>query len=118
MKAINRLVGLSALLAAAALFAAGCNEDTHKEGGTHEPGKKEAEAKAPAQATKEAGGPQTKCPVMGEDINKTIFVDYQGHRVYFCCGMCPPKFKENPEKYLTAMAKEGIVLEKSPASSK
>jgi len=69
-----------------------------------------------AKAT--AGKAQTLCPVMGEAINRSIFVDYQGKRVYFCCGMCPPKFKADPEKYLAAMAKDGIVLEKSPESPK
>jgi YHS domain-containing protein len=44
--------------------------------------------------------PQKTCPVMGNPIDKNVFVDYKGHRVYFCCSMCPPKFKQDPEKYL------------------
>jgi YHS domain-containing protein len=64
------------------------------------------------------GKPQTKCPVMGGDIDRSIFADYQGKRVYFCCGMCPPKFKADPEKYLAAMAKEGVVPEKAPPAEK
>lgn len=44
---------------------------------------------------------QTTCPVMeGNPINKDIFVDYKGKRVYFCCKGCDKKFMENPEKYL------------------
>jgi YHS domain-containing protein len=43
---------------------------------------------------------QKICPVMGNAINPKIFVDYKGRRIYFCCGMCPDKFKADPEKYV------------------
>jgi YHS domain-containing protein len=57
--------------------------------------------KTPAKQTAETNLiPQKTCPVMGNPIDKTVFVDYKGHRVYFCCSMCPPKFKQDPEKYL------------------
>ena len=54
--------------------------------------------------------PQTKCPVTGEPIDKAIYVDYQGQRIYFCCKMCPAKFKADPEKYFKQFADEGILL--------
>jgi YHS domain-containing protein len=66
------------------------------------------DAKAPA------GTAQTVCPVMGGKINKAIFADYQGKRVYFCCGGCPAEFKKDPAKYVKAMEDKGIVLEKTP----
>ena len=31
------------------------------------------------------GHMQTTCPVMGNPINKDIYADYSGKRVYFCC---------------------------------
>jgi len=43
---------------------------------------------------------QTICPVMGGTINKAIFTEYKGKRVYFCCPGCKPEFEKNPEKYL------------------
>ncbi len=43
---------------------------------------------------------QTKCPVMGRKIDKKIYTDYKGRRVYFCCQGCVKAFKKNPEKYL------------------
>ena len=43
---------------------------------------------------------QTTCPVMGGEIDKNVYVDYQGKRVFFCCKMCVDKFKEDPEKYM------------------
>lgn len=45
-------------------------------------------------------GEQTLCPVMGTPINKDIFVEYQGKKVYFCCPGCDKEFLADPEKYL------------------
>ncbi len=56
--------------------------------------------------------PQTLCPVMGNPINKEVYADYQGQRVYFCCPGCDSTFLENPEKYLSQMRAEGIKPEK------
>jgi len=30
------------------------------------------------------GKPQTVCPVRGEKIDKNVYTDYQGQRVYLC----------------------------------
>jgi len=46
---------------------------------------------------------QTTCPVMGNPIDKSISVEYQGKKVYFCCKACPEKFLANPEKYLAKL---------------
>lgn len=43
---------------------------------------------------------QTNCPVMGGPIDKNVFVEYQGKKVYFCCKQCVAEFQKNPEKYL------------------
>lgn len=59
--------------------------------------------------------PQTKCPVMGGDINKEIYADYEGKRVYFCCAACIPQFKEDPEKYLAKLEEMGVEPEDVPA---
>lgn len=59
---------------------------------------------------------QTTCPVMGGLINKKIYADYQGNRVYFCCPPCLKEFKKNPEKYVKKMQEQGITLAKSPDS--
>ena len=59
-------------------------------------------------------GPQTTCPVMGDKINKEIYEDYKGKRVYFCCNDCPKSFKDNPEKFMKKMADEGVTLEDTP----
>jgi YHS domain-containing protein len=57
------------------------------------------------------GKPQTKCPVMGNDIDKSVFVDQDGQRVYFCCAKCAEPFKKDPDKFFAKMAAEGVVPE-------
>jgi YHS domain-containing protein len=59
---------------------------------------------------------QVACPVKGGKINKDIYVDYQGQRVYFCCPECIPIFKTNPEAFLRKMREQGVVPEKSPGA--
>lgn len=45
------------------------------------------------------------CPVTGDAIDRVEaeklghFRDYNGKRIYFCCGTCVHLFDENPEKY-------------------
>ncbi len=43
---------------------------------------------------------QTTCPVMAGAINKDIFTEYKGKKVYFCCEDCKAKFLAEPEKYI------------------
>jgi YHS domain-containing protein len=50
---------------------------------------------------------QTTCPVMGAKINKELYADYKGQRVYFCCGACPPQFAKDPEKYINKLKEMG-----------
>lgn len=59
--------------------------------------------------------PQTECPVMGGAINKELYVDYKGERVYFCCVGCPETFRKDPEKYMKKLRAKGVELEKVPA---
>ncbi|MHC4423823.1 MAG: YHS domain-containing protein [Planctomycetota bacterium] len=46
---------------------------------------------------------QTTCPVMGNPINKSLFAEYKGKKVYFCCAGCVDKFKANPEQYIAKL---------------
>lgn len=50
-----------------------------------------------------AAAEQTECPVMGGAINKAIFVEYQGKKVYFCCDPCKEKFEAAPEQYVAKL---------------
>lgn len=57
---------------------------------------------------------QEICPVMGGKINKSVYTDYNGKRIYFCCTACPEPFKKDPEKYIKKMEAEGVEFEKAP----
>ena len=46
---------------------------------------------------------QTICPVMEGPIDKNIFTEYKGKKVYFCCDACKQKFEEKPEEYLAKL---------------
>ncbi len=50
---------------------------------------------------------QTTCPVMGGTINKELYADYEGKRVYFCCPYCDGEFKKDPQKYLDKLKEQG-----------
>lgn len=74
--------------------------------------KKSEPAPSPSTPAKTAGGTpaavtavaaivQTTCPVMdGNPIDKSVFTEYKGKKVYFCCPACIDKFKAEPEKYV------------------
>jgi rhodanese-related sulfurtransferase len=50
---------------------------------------------------------QSTCPVMGGKINKDIYVDAEGYRIYACCKGCLPKIKADPEKYIKKIKAKG-----------
>jgi hypothetical protein len=61
---------------------------------------------------------QLTCPVMGGKINKEIYVDHGGKRVYLCCNMCIDTIKKDPAKYIEKMKKDGIDLASIPSVAK
>ena len=56
-------------------------------------------------ATKEvvAAAEQTICPIMNAPINKALFTEYKGKKVYFCCEPCKEKFEATPEQYIAKL---------------
>jgi YHS domain-containing protein len=69
---------------------------------------------SPSFAADNSAHEQKTCPVMGGKINKDIYADYEGKRVYFCCDACISPFKKDPAKYITKLEGEGVVLETVP----
>ncbi|MGA2171825.1 MAG: YHS domain-containing protein [Sedimentisphaerales bacterium] len=60
--------------------------------------------KAPAKVAAAAEVEQTMCPVMdGNKIDKNVFVEYKGKKVYFCCTKCKAVFEKDPEKYIAKL---------------
>ena len=46
---------------------------------------------------------QTICPVMEAPINKELYTEYKGKKVYFCCPGCKEKFEKEPDKYISKL---------------
>ena len=61
------------------------------------------------------GKAQATCPVMGGAIDKAVFADYEGKRVYFCCPDCVKTFNKEPQKYIKKLEDKGVTLAKTPA---
>ena len=52
-------------------------------------------------------GPQTICPVTGEGIDKNVFVDVAGYRIFACCPPCGAEIKADPAKALARLEAKG-----------
>lgn len=57
-------------------------------------------------AANPAAKEQVTCPVMGGKINKNLYADDKGQRVYFCCPGCIESFKKDPERYLKKLEEQ------------
>jgi YHS domain-containing protein len=68
-----------------------------------------------APTTPPPAAAQTRCPVMGGAINRAIYADHAGQRIYFCCRGCIERFRADPERYLKVMEKQGVQPEAAPA---
>ena len=83
------------------LTLSGCTKNSH-EAHKHDTMNKDSQNHSAMDKDAQGSGTklQTTCPVMGGDIDKNIYADYNDKRVYFCCKMCIDKFKAEPEKYM------------------
>ena len=92
-----RALMVAAIALAAVVFLSGCRKDHDDHAGHDHASVDQPAAEAIAIA-------QTTCPVMeGNPIDKAIFVEYEGKKVYFCCAGCPEAFLAEPEKYLAKL---------------
>ena len=103
---------MAVAVAAGILLSAGCGSKSDTSGGSA--AKPEAEATS-ADASVAGAKAQTKCPVMGGKIVKTVYADHDGKRVYFCCKGCDATFKKDPAKYITKLEDAGVVIAKTPS---
>ena len=71
------------------------------------PGVRDQESAVRGHGTGE-GKAQTHCPIMGGAINKDVYVDYKGMRIYFCCAGCEGLFLEKAEEHLAKMRADGV----------
>lgn len=55
---------------------------------------------------------QTKCPVMGGEIDPSVYTTLSnGKKIYFCCGGCEKKLRANPSKYNDSLVAQGILVD-------
>ncbi len=69
---------------------------------------KTAETGATADAVATAY-PLDVCLVSGEKLGSMgdpVVIVHEGREIKFCCDKCIPKFKENPEKYLSKLGEK------------
>ena len=57
---------------------------------------------------------QTVCPIMGGEINKDVYVDHAGYRVYFCCPGCEGAFNKDPDGHIRSMQEAGVEVDRTP----
>ncbi|MHC4873601.1 MAG: hypothetical protein ACYTFY_17280 [Planctomycetota bacterium] len=60
---------------------------------------------------------QKTCPVMGGKINKKLFVDVKGKRIYMCCAGCKSEIKADPDKYIKILKDKGEGVADAPAKN-
>lgn len=73
-----------------------------------------AESQGPAK-------PQSTCPVMGGEIgpiDKALYVDVKGKRVYICCAACESAILADPDMYIKKIEKRGESVADTPKSCK
>lgn len=92
---------VGAMLVVALLVVLGCGKESTKE------------TSAAGENASVTSPEQKLCPVMERAIKKSIYVDHEGRRIYFCCPMCIDKFKADPAKYIAIVDAE---LSGSPAA--
>jgi YHS domain-containing protein len=76
----------------------------HKDHAGHHPHERATGTDNPQE---EVTGGNTTCPVMGGKVNRDLYVDYEGKRIYLCCEACIGKVKQNPERYLRKLEELG-----------
>ncbi|MBN1130187.1 MAG: hypothetical protein JXA71_14440 [Chitinispirillaceae bacterium] len=54
----------------------------------------------------------------GNRLNKSVFKDINGKRIYFCCPICKENFEQRQEYHLAAVKKKGILLADTTPSNR
>ncbi|MFN2287236.1 MAG: hypothetical protein ABR578_02765 [Chromatocurvus sp.] len=103
MKSMKLGIGLlvGGLLAGSSALAQGGGHDHPVHADKKEPASQERKAEIKLQTT---------CPVMGGAIDKNLYVDHEGKRIYLCCKGCEAPVKKDPVKYIKALEDKGVTV--------
>ncbi len=90
--------------------------------GSDKVAEKKAEAEIQTKAEVETSDPQppaklyqTRDAFSGKLVNREIYADYEGKRVYFCCRDSKTNFLKDPSIYLDKFKELGVTLQDVPA---
>ena len=61
------------------------------------------------------GQPQTVDVISGKPVNRMVYTDYDGERLYFCCDESKKAVQKNAQWYLQQIREKGIVLDRVPS---
>jgi hypothetical protein len=53
---------------------------------------------------------QTHCPIMNLPIDRALYHDHEGQRIYVCCPGCLDEVRERAAEIISEHAARGIVL--------
>ncbi|MCP4581211.1 MAG: YHS domain-containing protein [candidate division Zixibacteria bacterium] len=107
--------------AVSALIITACDETTE-----NKPAQEVKQKTAPTTETQTQTQPQKTLPppkfqqaqmrdaFSGKLIDKNVYTDYQGKRVYFCCTKSLETFRADPNKYLDEFDRQGVILADAP----
>lgn len=108
VKKLLLLVGIVILIG----FVAGCGEKKQEAHMEHDhSGHQMEQEHSGMHEMAEEGVAQKTCPVMGEPINKSLYVDHEGKRIYVCCQACIEEVKKDPAKYIRKLEEKGEKVE-------
>ena len=60
---------------------------------------------------------QENCPVKGKTVDKNIYLDVKGKRVYVCSKSCLASVKEDPDKFLKVILEKGEQPQPTPKTA-
>ena len=86
------LISKTTLLLLSPLAFISCNQETA-----------EVDSNAPTETVAAKPYPLDVCIVSGEKLGsmgEPITIVHEGQEIKFCCDSCPPKFEEDPAKFL------------------
>jgi len=111
----RKALGTRVLVLFVALFFAGAfNSCTSNESKT----KEEVPNKYMKTKTTASLKSQTTCPVMEGKVDKSLYADVNGYRIYVCCSGCINEVKKDPDKYIKKLHEMGVEIEKAPEKTK
>ena len=100
-KQLITMLLLAGLLLAGSVFVYGCKKSEPEPTVPAAPTAAKVAEDAASQVVQAVE--QTTCPIMGGAINKALFTEYKGKKVYFCCDGCKEKFEEAPEQFIAKL---------------